>query len=82
MQIKEGQILVIKSPPDEIGDILSIFSFSIPKELHSFSESDLEEIEVMIAPGSRLIGRKYDFFLKLAFEELNLLGLWRKRLKI
>ena len=78
MQIKEGQILVIKSPPDEIGDILSIFGFSIPKELHSFSESDLEEIEVMIAPGSRLIGRKYDFFLKLAFEELNLLGLWRK----
>ena len=32
----------------------------------------------MITPGSRLIGRKYDFFLKLAFEEMNLLGLWRK----
>ena len=32
----------------------------------------------MITPGSRLIGRKYEFFLKLAFEELNLLGLWRK----
>ena len=25
-----------------------------------------------------MIGRKYDFFQKLAFEELNLLGLWRK----
>ena len=55
-----------------------IFDFSIPKELHSFDEDDLEEIEVMITPGSRLIGRKYDCFLKLAFEELNLLGLWRK----
>ena len=78
MRIKEGQILVIKSPPDDIGDILSLFNFSIPKELHSFDEADLEEIEVMISPGSRLIGRKYEFFLKLAFEELNLLGLWRK----
>ena len=78
MRIKEGQILVIKTPPDDIGNILDIFDFSIPKELHSFNEDDLEEIEVMITPGSRLIGRKYDFFLKLAFEELNLLGLWRK----
>ena len=24
--------------------------------------ADLEEIEVLISPGSRLIGRKYDFF--------------------
>ena len=78
MRIKAGQILVIKTPPDDIGNILDIFDFSIPKELHSFDEDDLEEIEVMITPGSRLIGRKYDFFLKLAFEELNLLGLWRK----
>ena len=78
MRIKSGQILVIKTPPDDIGSILDVFGFSIPKELHSFDEDDLEEIEVMITPGSRLIGRKYDFFLKLAFEELNLLGLWRK----
>ena len=78
MRIKAGQILVIKTPPDDIGNILDVFDFSIPKELHSFDEDDLEEIEVMITPGSRLIGRKYDFFLKLAFEELNLLGLWRK----
>ena len=78
MRIKEDQILVIKTPPDDIGNILDIFNFSIPKELHSFDEEDLEEIEVMITPGSRLIGRKYDFFLKLAFEEMNLLGLWRK----
>ena len=81
LRIKAGQILVIKTPPDEVSSILDIFDFSIPKELHSFEDEDLEEIEAMIIPGSRLIGRKYDFFLKLAYEELNLLGLWRKGAK-
>ncbi|MDA8899566.1 SLC13 family permease [Gammaproteobacteria bacterium] len=78
LRIKPDQIFVIKTPPDEIGTILDVFGFSIPEELHSFKDEDLEEIEAMITPGSRLIGRKYDFFLKLAYEELNLLGLWRK----
>ena len=81
LRIKAGQILVMKTPPDDISSILSVFDFSIPKELHSFEDDDLEEIEAMITPGSRLIGRKYDFFLKLAYEELNLLGLWRKGAK-
>ena len=81
LRIKAGQILVIKTPPDDISSILNIFNFSIPKELHSFEDDDLEEIEAMITPGSRLIGRKYDFFLKLAYEELNLLGMWRKGAK-
>ncbi len=81
LRIKAGQILVIKTPPDDIASILNVFDFSIPKELHSFEDDDLEEIEAMITPGSRLIGRKYDFFLKLAYEELNLLGLWRKGAK-
>ena len=78
LRIKAGQILVIKTPPDDVSSILDFFDFSIPKELHSFDDDDLEEIEAMITPGSRLIGRKYEFFLKLAYEELNLLGLWRK----
>ena len=77
-RIKEDQILVIKTPPDDLGPMLDRFGFSIPKELHYFEDDDLEEMEAMIAPGSRLIGRKYEFFLKLAYEELNLLGLWRK----
>ena len=81
LRIKAGQILVIKTPPDEVSSILDVFDFSIPKELHSFDDDDLEEIEAMITPGSRLIGRKYEFFLKLAYEELNLLGLWRKGAK-
>ena len=73
MRIKAGQILVIKTPPDDIGNILDIFDFSIPKELHSFDEDDLEEIEVMITHGSRLIGRMYDFctdsFISKNFEQ-------------
>jgi len=81
LRIKAGQILVIKTPPDDVSSILDVFDFSIPKELHSFNDDDLEEIEAMITPGSRLIGRKYEFFLKLAYEELNLLGLWRKGAK-
>ena len=81
LRVKAGQILVIKTPPDDISSILDVFDFSIPKELHSFGDDDLEEIEAMITPGSRLIGRKYEFFLKLAYEELNLLGLWRKGAK-
>ena len=81
LRIKAGQILVIKTPPDDISSILDVFDLSIPKELHSFDDDDLEEIEAMITPGSRLIGRKYEFFLKLAYEELNLLGLWRKGAK-
>jgi di/tricarboxylate transporter len=81
LRIKAGQILVIKTPPDDVSSILDVFDFSIPKELHSFEDDDLEEIEAMITPGSRLIGRKYEFFLKLAYEELNLLGLWRKGAK-
>ena len=80
-KIKANQILVIKCPPDDIGAILERFDLRIPKELHYFDDDDLEEIEAMIIPGSRLIGRKYDFFLKLAYEELNLLGLWRKGAK-
>jgi len=77
-RIKAGQILVIKSPPDDLAGLLDTFGFTIPEELHFFKDDDLEEIEVMIAPGSRLIGRKHDFFFKIAYEELNLLGLWRK----
>ena len=31
MRIKEGQILVIKTPPDDIGNILDIFNFQYQK---------------------------------------------------
>jgi hypothetical protein len=36
LRIKAGQILVIKTPPDDVSSILDVFDFSIPKELHSF----------------------------------------------
>ena len=77
-RVRANQILVIKTPPNDLAALLETFDFSIPEELHFFKEDDLEEIEVMITPGSRLIGRKHDFFYKIAYEELNLLGLWRK----
>ena len=77
-RIKANQILVIKTPSNDLAALLETFDFSIPEELHFFKDDDLEEIEVMITPGSRLIGRKHDFFHKIAYEELNLLGLWRK----
>ena len=44
LRIKAGQILVIKTPPDEVSSILDIFDFSIPKELHSFEDEDLEKL--------------------------------------
>ena len=81
-RIKANQILVIKTPPNDLAALLETFDFSIPEELHFFKDDDLEEIEVMITPGSRLIGRKHDFFHKIAYEELNLLGLWEKALNI
>ena len=61
LRIKAGQILVIKTPPDEVSSILDVFDFSIPKELHHFEEEDLDEIEVMITPGSRLIEESMNF---------------------
>ena len=41
-------------------------------------EELIDEIEVVITPGSRLVGRKQNYFTKLAYEELFLLGMWRK----
>ena len=76
-KIKENQILVIKNPPDAVSGLLEKLNLSIPKELHHFTEEDLEEIEVMITPGSRLIGRKYDFFFKSAYEN-EPPWIWRK----
>ena len=44
-------------------------------------EELIDEIEVVITPGSRLVGRKQNYFTKLAYEELFLLGMWRKGAK-
>ena len=56
---------------------------SVYKRLREFEskikqEELIDEIEVVITPGSRLVGRKQNYFTKLAYEELFLLGMWRK----
>ena len=50
----------------------------IVRTLHNLKEELIDEIEVVITPGSRLVGRKQNYLMKLAYEELFLLGMWRK----
>jgi di/tricarboxylate transporter len=80
-KIQSGQVLVIKTSPDEIASIQERLGFEIAENLNTIQESDLAEIEVMVTAGSRLIGRKHDFLKRLASEDLALLGLWRRGAK-
>ena len=80
-KIQPGQILVIKTSPDDIASIQERLGFEIAENLNTIQESDLAEIEVMVTAGSRLIGRKHDFLKRLASEDLALLGLWRRGAK-
>ena len=80
-KIQPGQILVIKTSPDDISSIQETLGFEIADDLNTIKESDLAEIEVMVTAGSRLVGRKHDFLKRLASEDLALLGLWRQGAK-
>ena len=80
-KIQPGQILVIKTSPDDISSIQEALGFEIADNLNTIQESDLAEIEVMVTAGSRLIGRKHEFLRRLASEDLALLGLWRQGAK-
>ena len=77
-KIQAGQILVIKTSPDDISSIQEALGFEIADNLNTIQESDLDEMEVMVTAGSRLIGRKHEFLKRLASEDLALLGLWRQ----
>ena len=77
-KIQPGQILVIKTSPDDISSIQEALGFEIADDLVTVKESDLAEIEVMVTAGSRLVGRKHEFLKRLASEDLALLGLWRQ----
>ncbi|MDA9027660.1 SLC13 family permease [Gammaproteobacteria bacterium] len=79
--IEAGQVLVIKTSPDEIAAIQERLGCEIAENLNTIQESDLAEIEVMVTAGSRLIGRKHEFLKRLASEDLALLGLWRQGAK-
>ena len=80
-KIQPGQILVIKTSPDDISSIQEALGFEIAENLNTIQESDLAEIEVMVTAGSRLVGRKHEFLRRLASEDLALLGLWRQGAK-
>ena len=80
-KIQAGQILVIKTSPDDISSIQEALGFEIADNLNTIQESDLDEMEVMVTAGSRLIGRKHEFLKRLASEDLALLGLWRQGAK-
>ena len=69
-KIQPGQILVIKTSPDDISTIQEALGFEIADDLVTVKESDLAEIEVMVSAGSRLVGRKHEFLKRLASEDL------------
>ena len=80
-KIQPGQVLVIKTSPDDIASIQERLGFEIAENLNTIQELDLAEIEVMVTAGSRLIGRKHEFLKRLASDDLALLGLWRRGAK-
>ena len=68
----------MKISPDHISSIQDRFGLKIAESSDDLKEELIDEIEVVITPGSRLVGRKQNYFTKLAYEELFLLGMWRK----
>ena len=77
------QILVLKISPDDVAGIQTEFGLIIDPELEDHRQiGELGEIEAMITPRSRLIGRKYNYFKRMARGILSLLGLWRQGTKL
>ena len=77
-KIRADQHLVMKVSPNHISSIQDRFGLKIAESSDDLKEELIDEIEVVITPGSRLIGRKQNYLMKLAYEELFLLGMWRK----
>ncbi len=77
-KIRANQHLVMKVSPNHISSIQDRFGLKIAESSDNLKEELIDEIEVVITPGSRLVGRKQNYFMKLAYEELFLLGMWRK----
>ena len=77
------QILVLKISPDDVAGIQTEFGLIIDPDLQDPSQlGELGEIEAMITPRSRLIGRKYNYFKRMSRGVLALLGLWRQGTKL
>ena len=77
------QILVLKISPGDVAGVQTEFGLIIDPELEDpTQQGELGEIEAMITPRSRLIGRKYNYFKRMARGVLSLLGLWRQGTKL
>ena len=77
-KIRADQHLVMKVSPNHISFIQDRFGLRIAESSDDLKEELIDEIEVVITPDSRLVGRKQNYLMKLAYEELFLLGMWRK----
>jgi len=77
-KIRADQHLVMKVSPNHISSIQDRFGLRIAESSDDLKEELIDEIEVVITPDSRLVGRKQNYLMKLAYEELFLLGMWRK----
>jgi di/tricarboxylate transporter len=76
------QILVLKVSPDDAANLQIEFGLSIdPDYENQINKGELGEIEAMITPRSRLIGRKFNYFMRISGGDLFLLGLWRQGTK-
>ena len=77
------QILVLKISPDDVAGVQTEFGLIIDPDLEDPKQiGELGEFEAMITPRSRLIGRKYNYFKRMARGILSLLGLWRQGTKL
>ena len=77
------QILVLKISPDDVAGVQTEFGLIIDPDLEDPKQiGELGEFEAMITPRSRLIGRKYNYFKRMARGILSLLGLWRQGIKL
>ena len=77
-KIRADQHLVMKVSPNHISSIQDRFGLRIAESSDDLKEELIDEIEVVITPDSRLVGRRQNYLMKLAYEELFLLGMWRK----
>ena len=77
-KISADQHLVMKVSPNHISSIQDRFGLRIAESSDDLKEELIDEIEVVITPDSRLVGRRQNYLMKLAYEELFLLGMWRK----
>ena len=77
-QLKESQILLLKINPEEVSGLQDKYGLSLRTEIKDLDSGSFGEIETMISPGSRLIGRTISYFSNMVGRQMAVLGLWRK----